>query len=229
MKTNAIMLRPMGAFTVEQRTKDGMFNATALLKQWNLHAQNSGDVNTHLNGVLKKKDLDDYFSISPTKEYIKTIIEREKLTGKNDVVKAVRGKNGGTWMHPMLFFDFAMWLNPNFRYDVIKFVYDQMIKFRNDAGDAYRELSSSVGSIVSKEFMPVAMSHIAKGLNYIVFNDHQPNIRNQKGSEDLMMELFHMERKLADLIKEKFLHNYEQVMNYLRVRYQDKYTPKVLK
>jgi hypothetical protein len=206
-----------------------MFNATALLKQWNLHAQNSGDVNTHLNGVLKKKDLDDYFSISPTKEYIKTIIEREKLTGKNDVVKAVRGKNGGTWMHPMLFFDFAMWLNPNFRYDVIKFVYDQMIKFRNDAGDAYRELSSSVGSIVSKEFMPVAMSHIAKGLNYIVFNDHQPNIRNQKGCEDLMRELFHMERKLADLIKEKFLHNYEQVMNYLRARYQDKYTPKVLK
>ena len=132
-------------------------------------------------------------------------------------------------MHPILFIKFAMWLNPRFEVQVIKFVYDQMIKFRNDAGDAYRELSSSVGSIVSKEFMPVAMSHIAKGLNYIVFNDHQPNIRNQKGCEDLMRELFHMERKLADLIKEKFLHNYEQVMNYLRARYQDKYTPKVLK
>ena len=29
------MLRPMGDFKVEQRTKDGYFNATTLLKQWN--------------------------------------------------------------------------------------------------------------------------------------------------------------------------------------------------
>ena len=29
------MKRPLAQFTVEQRTKDGMFNATALLKQWN--------------------------------------------------------------------------------------------------------------------------------------------------------------------------------------------------
>lgn len=35
MATNQIMLRPMGDFKVEQRTKDAFFNATALLKQWN--------------------------------------------------------------------------------------------------------------------------------------------------------------------------------------------------
>lgn len=35
MKTNNVILRPMGEFKVAQRTKDGMFNATALLKQWN--------------------------------------------------------------------------------------------------------------------------------------------------------------------------------------------------
>lgn len=29
------MIRPMGQFKVEQRTKDAFFNATALLKQWN--------------------------------------------------------------------------------------------------------------------------------------------------------------------------------------------------
>lgn len=216
MKTNAIMLRPMGVFTVEQRTKDGMFNATNLLRQWN---ESTGE----------KKEVTKFFENDNTKEFITALMKEENLNTQNSAYLKSRGKNGGTWMHPILFIKFAMWLNPRFEVQVIKFVYDQMIKFRNDAGDAYRELSSSVGSIVSKEFMPVAMSHIAKGLNYIVFNDHQPNIRNQKGSEDLMMELFHMERKLADLIKEKFLHNYEQVMNYLRVRYQDKYTPKVLK
>lgn len=40
-------------------------------------------------------------------------------------------------MHPILFVKFAMWLNPRFEVQVIKFVYDQMLKYRNDAGDAY--------------------------------------------------------------------------------------------
>ena len=31
MKTNQAMIRPMGQFQVVQRTKDGMFNATALI------------------------------------------------------------------------------------------------------------------------------------------------------------------------------------------------------
>lgn len=35
MKTNQIMIRPMGDFKVIQRTKDAFFNATDLLKQWN--------------------------------------------------------------------------------------------------------------------------------------------------------------------------------------------------
>lgn len=35
MKTNQVMTRQMGNFEILQRTKDGMFNATLLLKQWN--------------------------------------------------------------------------------------------------------------------------------------------------------------------------------------------------
>ncbi len=35
MKTSVNMLRPMGEYTVTQRTKDSMFNATDLMKQWN--------------------------------------------------------------------------------------------------------------------------------------------------------------------------------------------------
>lgn len=51
MKTSVTMKRKMGIFDVFQRTSDGMFNATELLKQWNLNTQNYGD--------LKKKDMDD--------------------------------------------------------------------------------------------------------------------------------------------------------------------------
>lgn len=35
MKTNQIMIRPMGEFTVSQRTKDSYFDGGDLLRQWN--------------------------------------------------------------------------------------------------------------------------------------------------------------------------------------------------
>lgn len=35
MITNQNMIRTMGKFKVTQRTKDGYFNATELLRQWN--------------------------------------------------------------------------------------------------------------------------------------------------------------------------------------------------
>jgi len=46
-----------------------------------------------------------------------------------------RGKNGGTWMHPILFIDFAMWINPKFKVKVLKFLHDKLIKHRIDTGD----------------------------------------------------------------------------------------------
>lgn len=93
------MKRPLAQFTVEQRTKDGMFNATALLKQWN-----------EQDGVAQRK-LDNYFASSKTVEFIETIMNRENLhTPKMVYVKsrASRGNQVGTWMHPLLFIDFAM-------------------------------------------------------------------------------------------------------------------------
>lgn len=214
MITNQIMSRPLGQFSVLQRTKDGMFNATELLKQWNK------------NSDVERK-LDNFFNSSKTKEFIETIIHRENLNTPKLVYLKTRGKNGGTWMHPMLFIDFAMWINPSFKYDVLKFVYDEMIKYRNDAGDAYRELSSSVKRLVSDTFMPSAMQEIGKALNFIVFNEHERGMRNKHGDESKQKELFMLERKIADLISEGFIKNFDDLMNYLRKRWHSKYIPKV--
>lgn len=222
MKTNQIMTRPMGNFHVEQRTKDGMFNATALLKQWNLNTQNFGD--------LKKKDMDDFFTNKNVKEFLGALMEEENITSRNSVYVTSRGRhNGGTWMHPILFIKFAMWLNPRFEVQVIKFVYDQMIKYRNEAGDAYKELSSAVSTIVPATFMPQAMRKIGEALNYVVFNEHEQMLRNKKGSEECMRELFELERRLAENIRDGLINNFEQVISFLRKRYANKYYPKVFK
>lgn len=218
MKTNQIMTRSMGQFKVQQRTKDGFFNATALLKAWNSTA-------------LSERKMELYFQSPKTTEFINTIMEKEDLhTPKEVYVKsrASRGANAGTWMSPMLFIDFAMWINPTFKYDVIKFVYDQMIAFRNESGDAYKDLAQSVSKIVGSKFMPAAMCQIAKGINHIVFGAHETLIRNQHGSEGKMKELFSFERKVADLINDGFLKSFEETMTYLRKKWQDKYTPKPL-
>lgn len=219
MKTNQIMTRPMGQFHVEQRTKDGMFNATDLLKQWNKSAG-------------QQKDIAHYFENSSTEEFINALISEEKFTSRNSVYvksKARADRGGGTWMHPIMFVDFAMWLNPAFKVKVIKFVYDQMLKYRNDAGDAYRELSSAISSIVPRTFMPQAMSKIGEALNFVVFGKHEKMLRNKKGSEESMRELFELERRLADNINDGLIKDFEQVIAFLRKRYSNKYYPKVFK
>lgn len=214
MKTNQEMIRKMGNFNVIQRTKDGMFNATDLLKQWN-------------NQSCSERKMDNFFASHKTNEFINTIIEREKLNTPKMVYLKTRGKKGGTWMHPMLFIDFAMWINPEFKYDVIKFVHDEMIRYRNEAGDAYRELSSAVMKIVPNDFMPKAMRKIGEALNWIIFNGHERLLRNKHGDESKQRELWQLEKKVDDLINEGFITSYDPLINYLRKLYNKKNNPAV--
>lgn len=229
MKTNQIMIRPMGQFAVEQRTKDGMFNATALMRQWNQYvSENQYDTNTQKSGYLKKKDIDDFFVNKGTSLFIEALLVEETLGGEREAFLKSRGKNGGTWMHPILFVKFAMWLNPRFEVQVIKFVYDHMIEYRNEAGDAYKELCTAISKIVGRGFLRVAISNIAKAINWVVFNNHEAMIRNKEGVEDKMKELFSAEKTVAMLINDGFLSSYEGVVKYLRKKWSEKWAPKVL-
>lgn len=217
MKTNQIMIRQMGEFSVKQITKDGFFNATELLKQWN-----------RVSGM--KKEVTKFLDLGSTSELVKIIMEREDLhTQDSTYVKsrASRGDNAGTWMHPVLFIDFAMWINPSFKYDVIKFVYDDMIRYRNLAGDSYKELASAISKIVPKTFIPKAMQKVGEALNWIVFDSHEPLLRNKHGNESKQRELWQLEKKVADLINEGFILDYDILISYLRKQYQKRNLPNV--
>ncbi len=264
MITNQNMIRKMGNFDVTQRTKDGFFNATALLKQWNNSIDNQQVLNTQNSGYLKnstenqkvlnmgnspylknsdenqqvfksvvytelkKKEIKDFFLNKSTQEYIQVIMQKENLNAETSVYLKSRGKySGGTWMHPMLFIDFAMWLNPSFKYDVLKFVYDEMIKYRNLAGDSYKELCSAVSKLVPKDFVVTAIRKVAEALNYIVFGDHKNGIRNDFGEEQKQQELWEFQRKVTSLINEGFISTFESLVDYLRTSYKNKHLPKV--
>jgi len=98
-----------------------------------------------------------------------------------------------------------------------------MIKYRNEAGDAYKYLSAAVATLVEKAFIAGAMTQISKGVNFCVFGDHKKMIRNERGDEAAQRALFEFERKLGDLINEGFLRNFQAVMNYLRETWRRKF------
>lgn len=213
MITNQIMKRPLADFTVEQRTKDGYFCLTGLLNNWNLK-------------MGTKKELKDYFENKATQEFVKALADEENLHGdKSPYVKskARLDRGGGTWGHPLLFIDFAMWLNPHFKVKVLKFVSDQMLTYRNEAGDAYKQLSSAMSKICTPHQMKRYMPILGKGINFIVAGHHEHQLRNEYGTEEKQKEYFELEKQVAMLVNEGFLRTPEDIANYLRRKFQNKY------
>lgn len=205
MKTNVIMIRKMGNFDVSQRTIDGMFNATSLLKQWNFS-----------KSLKRGKEVNDFLKIDKTKEFIIALEEDYNDTTKKIVVTK-EGKNGGTWLDPLLFIDFAMWLNPKFKVQVLKFVYDELIRQRNEAGDNYISLSASGVKLVGYDFREVAIA-----MQWIVYNKKGKNLR-QTATQEQLKELNDLQSKLAFLIDNNYITSYNQLLLDLRKMYSKKY------
>lgn len=226
MKTNQNLIRKMGEFDVIQRTSDGMFDANALLGQWN-----------KANG--KKKTTDEFLQLGTTKSFINVLIVKEShaensRNGDFQVITKIKGrntKNGKTkdqvWMHPFLFIDFAMWINPEFKYEVIKFVYDQLIQYRNDAGDSYKEMASAICKIVPKGEQAKAIKEISMANNHIIYGTHEKDIRNKQAEESKVKQLDELQTDITKLINDGFISSYNFLMDYLRRKYKQKYIPAI--
>lgn len=210
MKTSVVMQRRLHEFEIAQRTSDGMFNATALLKQWN---EKHGE----------SKEIKKFFENQGTKDFIEVLIEEENLNGQKSAYLKSRGRySEGTWMHPVLFVKFAMWLNPRFEYFVLKFVQDQLIKFRHDAGDNYRSLTDA-----AQKFEDVDYARIAKGLNYIVFDKHEKDIR-QRATQEQLEELAKLQEKLAFAIDMGYINSFSELLETMRKMWREKQNTKQL-
>ncbi len=182
MKTSVEMNRQMGNYIVVQRTKDGYFDASYLLKQWNV--------------LNKEKKIINFLNLDSTKRFIAEINEQESHSQKNDygyfqAVITIKGKNTASgkkpdkvYMHPYLYIDFAMWLSPEFKYQVIKYVYDELIEFRHAAGLGNNDLMDAISRTWRINFPPMYQD-INRALNFIVFGDSYSGIRNTATIEQL--------------------------------------------
>jgi hypothetical protein len=126
MKTNQIMMREEGFI---QRTIDGYFSATNLINYWN-------------DSKREKKQLGNYMKTQSTLEFVEQLkkegIEKPIITGRG------QSNNSGTWVHPKVFIDLAMWVSVEFKSKVIDYVIDGLIQSRHDAGDYYKEMTKAI-------------------------------------------------------------------------------------
>lgn len=229
MKTSQNLVRKMGEFEVLQRTSDGYFDANVLLSQWNSIKKNP------------QRKMTEFTERQNTNEFINELAKELEAMGeispKADfqAIKKVKGrmtKKGKTkdqdWMHPYLFIKFAMWINPRFEVKVIKFVYDQLIAYRNEAGDSYKELSSAVCQIVGTEKMKTVMPSIAKAMNYVIYNSHERQLRNKQADEMSLKDLCELQKDIAKFINFGFINTFDQLRNFLRKRWSEKWQPGLL-
>lgn len=207
----------MGEYDVLQRTGDDFFDGNALLTQWNLKDDNP------------RRRMREFLDSPKTKAFLDALAEDESLRRKTDkaniqLVIRQKGKvtkNGKTpdkvWMSPLLFIKFAMYLNPRFEVQVLRFVYDELIRNRHKAGDNYKNLTSAASLLPDVDY-----SELAKGLNYIVFNQHYNGIRND-ATEQQLAELHALEEKLAFTIETGLVKSQAQLIIIMRRMWNDKY------
>lgn len=179
MKTSVIMHRELNGVNVRQDSKTSFFNATDLIEIYNSKSGN-------------KKRIQNYLTNKSTKDFMSALAQAENLNSwnssdlENGLAITKRGKNGGTWVHPYVFIDLAMWLSPEFKVTVIKWVYDNLIKLRNDAGDSFKEVNEALFN-AQPNSPPYVYSNEARMINKVVFNNPQSGQRNTASEEDLIM------------------------------------------
>lgn len=236
------MIRHLDQYDIVQRTKDGYFDANYFLSQWNAVNSNpsrqmirfleSPKTKEFINEIVNNEkshsaEMHSGDSQPVIKETQESHIAEMRSSDFQPVIisKGRNTKKGRTpdrvYMHPYLFLDFCMWISPSFKYKVMKFVFDQLIENRHNAGDMYKGLTKSLFNLNCKSEDYVL---VARALNHIVFEKHHRDIR-QTASQDQLKELTDLQKTLAFNIDTGLIKSFDALIAYLREIYKGKYNP----
>jgi hypothetical protein len=110
-----------------QRQEDGYINATALCKS----------VGREFHTWNRSKT---------TIAFINELSYDTHICG-TDLVQIQQGGEPhlqGTWVHPLILIDIAMWLSMDFKYQAMQWLQDNLLKYRDISGDDYKKLSTAI-------------------------------------------------------------------------------------
>ena len=131
METMVVMKRELFGDQISQNSKTEYFSATDLIK-----AGNKWRISQNLQPLF----IEDWKKNKPSQEFIKDL---EKAEGRPVFISG-RGRGVNTWVHPYIFIDIALWINPKLKIEVYRWLYDSLIKYRNQSGDSYKKMCGAL-------------------------------------------------------------------------------------
>lgn len=130
MNTAVIMKRELFGMPISQNSKTEYYSATELFRAGN---------KWRINNNMQILNMNDWFNLQSTKLFVE---ELEKKYG--NVKISGRGRGNHTWVHPYLFLDMALALNPKLKIEVYQWLYDNLIEYRNNSGDSYKKMCGAL-------------------------------------------------------------------------------------
>lgn len=138
MVTEVIMKRDLLGGQVSQKSKSEYFSATDLERLGNKY---------RIINDMSLFNMNSYFNNESTKEFINEIELKYQCKARI----ASKSKKDHTWIHPLLFIDMALNISPKLKLEVYEWITDYLLKYRNDSGDSYRDMSSAVFKVLSNK------------------------------------------------------------------------------
>jgi len=132
MKTEVFLERALLKGTIRQSSKNGFFSAKDLLLVGNKYRALKD---------LKLFNYNSWYNSTATQEFI-----NELKNQFGEVIISKKGKTGERWVHPFVFIDLALALDPSLKVEVYKWILDELIKYRNDSGDSYKKMCGALYS-----------------------------------------------------------------------------------
>jgi len=130
MKTEVLMKRDFLWWVVHQKSKSWYFNISDLVMLWNI---------IRLSGGRAIFSFQEYKRQKSNIEFIKELKKQFW-----EVIQSGRWRNSITRVHPLLFIDVALQISPTLKVQTYKWMYDNLLKFRNDSWDSYKKMAWSL-------------------------------------------------------------------------------------
>ncbi len=134
MKTEKIMQRQFLGGAIRQNHKTQMMNLNDLELIGNEWRRKAG---------LPEKQLTHYFKNQSSQEFISSVSLEVGISEK-DLIESKKGRSGGSWCHPLIFVDVAMWFNPDFKVKVLQWFMDSLLDSRDESGESCKKMRDAL-------------------------------------------------------------------------------------
>lgn len=131
METEVVMSRELWGEGIRQKSKSEYFCASDLV--------NAGNKWRLIHGK-KIFNYTQWLKNPSTQEFIASL----KSELKTEVIIKGKTKNSLSWIHPFLFIDLALAISPELKIEAYKWLYDNLLRYRNQSGDSYKRMCGAL-------------------------------------------------------------------------------------